>query len=337
MLIVFFLYFHFVGQRDFQDLLADVEFSRHNAFAKGSYSNLRTQVRSYFAYCVYFGRHPLPADSNTIYGFVQFLSRSMVPSTVRNYLSGVRVLHIFHGLPFAHSQDFLLQLELRGIGRLNPHVPVRAIPVTPAILRSYLSSMDAESSLHCSVWACSLFCFFTMARLGSILPSAKNTQLHTILTRSRVNFSREGLLITLLHTKTIQFGRRRLHIPLVRHSTSPLCPVHAYEQLLACTEVVPSGPAFVFLDQGQPRWLTCKLFTQTFRTVLKSGGVANATAFTGHSFRRGGASFAFQAGIPGELIQICGDWASDAYKRYLEFTMHDKLDLAAQLVRHLPL
>ena len=287
------MYFHFVGQRDFQDLLADVEFSRHNAFAKGSYSNLRTQVRSYFAYCVYFGRHPLPADSNTIYGFVQFLSRSMVPSTVRNYLSGVRVLHIFHGLPFAHSQDFLLQLELRGIGRLNPHVPVRAIPMTPAILLSFRSSMDAQSSLHCSIWACSLFCFFTMARLGSILPSGKNTQLNTILTTDRVNFSREGLLITLLHTKTIQFGRRRLHIPLVRHATSPLCPVQAYEQVLACSAVPIPGPAFVFLDQGQLHWLTRKVFIQTFRAVLKSGGVANATAFTGHSFRRGSASFDF--------------------------------------------
>ena len=260
----------------------------------------------------------------------------MVPSTVRNYLSGVKVLHIFHGLPFTHSQDFLLQLGLRGIARLDPHVPVRAIPVTPAILRSFLLSMDVKSSLHCSVWACSLFCFFTMARLGSILPSAKSTQLHTILTRSRVNFSREGLLITLLHTKTIQFGRRRLHIPLIRHATSPLCPVLAYEQLLARLEVHKLGPAFVFSDQGKITWLTKKTFINTFRAVLKSGGVANATLFTGHSFRRGGASWAFQAGIPGELIQICGDWASDAYKRYLEFTMHDKLDLAAQLVRHLP-
>ena len=51
----------------------------------------------------------------------------------------------------------------------------------------------------------------------------------------------------------------------------------------------------------------------------------------------GGATWAFQAGMPGELIQICGDWASDAYKLYLQFTMQDKLDLAALMFRHLPL
>ena len=309
--------------------------SRRNAFAKGSYSNLRTQVRCYFSYCVYFGRTPLPAESKTIYGFVQFLSRSMVPSTVRNYLSGVKLLHIFHGLPFSHYEDYLLQLELKGIARLNPHVPVRAIPVTPAILLVFLQHMDVEESLHRCVWACSLFLFFTMARLGSILPSSKTTPLHTILTRNRVNFSSEGILITLLHTKTIQYGRRRLHIPLVKNS-SPFCPVVAYEQVLAHTHIEAGGPAFIFRHQGRAKLLTGSIFVDTFRAVLKAGGVADASKFTGHSFRRGGATWAFQAGIPGELIQICGDWASDAYKQYLQFSMADKLNLAALFVRHLP-
>ena len=104
-----------VGKREFRALLKDVHASRCNAFAKGSYSNLRTQVRSYFAYCVYFGRKSLPADSNTIYGYAQFLSRSMLPTSVKNYLSGVRTLHFLHGLPYDFADDYLLQMELRGI------------------------------------------------------------------------------------------------------------------------------------------------------------------------------------------------------------------------------
>ena len=174
-----------------------------------------------------------------------------------------------------------------------------------------------------------------MARLGSILPRGKTTQLQTILTRDRVNFSKEGILITLLHTKTIQFGRRRLHIPLIKNN-SLLCPVKAYERVLATVTTSQAGPAFIFSDKGVSKVLTRSIFIKTFRAVLKSGGVKDATAFTGHSFRRGGATWAFQVGIPGELIQICGDWVSDSYKRYLEFTMQDRLNLAAQLVRHLP-
>ena len=40
--------------------------------------------------------------------------------------------------------------------------------------------------------------------------------------------------------------------------------------------------------------------------------------------------------MPGELIQICGDWSSDAYKKYLEFSMQNRVTLAALLMRDLP-
>lgn len=37
-------------------------------------------------------------------------------------------------------------------------------------------------------------------------------------------------------------------------------------------------------------------------------------------FCRGGATYAFRSGVPGELIQVMGDWKSDAYKRYFDFS-----------------
>ena len=276
----------------------------------------------------------MPADSTTMYAYAQFLSRSLKPPSVRNYLSGVKMLHILHGLPYPHSQNALLQLQLRGISRLNPHVPIRARPVTPDILLAFHRLMDDEDSLHRCVWACSLFLFYLMARMGSILPTSTSTPRTKFLTRERVNFSIQGLLVTLLHTKTIQFGRRRLHIPLLRMD-SILCPVHAFSKALTGVSGA-SGPAFVFFKKTKLQWLTTSIFIRTFRAVLASGGVEYASSFTGHSFRRGGASWAFQAGVPGELIQIFGDWASDAYKIYLEFSMDNKLHLAKAFTKDLP-
>lgn len=310
-----------------------MQHSRCHAFAQGSYSNLRTQFRSYFSFCVYFGREPLPADAETIYAYAQFLSRSLLPASVRNYLSGVRMLHIFLGLPYVHAQDFLLQLELRGISRLHPHVPIRAKPITPNILRDFYNHMD-NTSLHSAVWSCSLVLFYTMARLGSILPSSTSTPRREFLTHERINFCEEGLLVTLVQTKTIQFGRRRLHIPLLR-AESVLCPVQAYTRALTFFKDFQHVPAFVFMENGKPKWLTRSIFIRTFRHVISRAGF-QPLDFTGHSFRRGGATWAFQSGMPGELIQICGDWVSDSYRRYLEFSTQNKLDLAALLIRNLP-
>ena len=316
--------------------MREVNSTRLHAFARGTHSNLRTQFRCYFGFCVYFQRTPLPATLNTICGFAQFLSRSMKPPSIRNYLSGVKMLHIFLGYEYTFTENFHLHLTLRGIERILSHVPKRAKPITPAILLAIQESSSSFSSLQHTVFSCGLVLFFTLARAGSILPASQNTPAHQFLTSDRVNFSKEGMLITLIHTKNIQFGRRRLHIPLIS-SPSKLCPVAAY---LASTSLLPAPlpatPAFVFLDKGRIRWLTSSIFIHEFRRLLVSAGIADAMGFTGHSFRRGGASWAFQSGIPGELIQVCGDWASDAYKKYLEFSMQNKLTLAALLTKDLP-
>lgn len=95
-------------------------------------------------------------------------------------------------------------------------------------------------------------------------------------------------------------------------------------------------PAFVFKQGDKLHWLTKSRFIEGFRLLLRMSGIEDASAYTGHSFRRGGASWAFQAGMPGELIQVCGDWASDAYKKYLEFSMQNKLELASLLGKGLP-
>jgi hypothetical protein len=39
--------------------------------------------------------------------------------------------------------------------------------------------------------------------------------------------------------------------------------------------------------------------------------------------------------VPGEIIQVFGDWASDAYKAYLEYSLPAKLQLANNMKRNL--
>ena len=150
--------------------MRDVTSTRLRAFAKGTYSNLRTQFRCYLGFCIYFHRTPLPANIDTICGFAQFLSRSMTPLSIKNYLSGVKMLHIFLGHEYPFSKDFHLHLTIRGIERTLLHVPRRAKPITPDILLAIQQHSHSFSSLQHTVFACGLFLFFTMARAGSVLP-----------------------------------------------------------------------------------------------------------------------------------------------------------------------
>ena len=254
-------------------------------------------------------------------------------------MSGVKLLHILMGHEYNFADDIHLRLLLRGVKRLHPHTPKRAKPVVPALLVSIAGVMDTHCSLHVATFACSLLLFHTLARLGSVLPASQRSKLKTILLRKCVNFTSRGMLVSMRHTKTIQFGERCLHIPLVARN-AVTCPVKAYSahlSSLGAGRKAGTVPAFLFRDlQGKIQWLTKSLFIRTFRSLALTAGDPDPAAYSGHSFRRGGASWAFQAGVPGEMIQIMGDWASDAYKRYLEFNIQNKLELHSLFSLRLP-
>ena len=115
-------------------LRKDLKYTLHSAYSAGTFSNLRTQFKAFLLFCTYFRFTPTPAALDTICLYVQFLSRTLSPPTIRNYLSGVKLLHLFSGLEFPFNKDFLLSLTLRGIARNAMHTPRRAPPVTPDIL-----------------------------------------------------------------------------------------------------------------------------------------------------------------------------------------------------------
>ena len=64
------------------------------------------------------------------------------------------------------------------------------------------------------------------------------------------------------------------------------------------------------------RCFTYRSFLSKLRECLFALGYAS-DCYAGHSFHRGGASFAFQIGIPVELIKMLGDWKSDSVLLYL--------------------
>ena len=119
-----------------------------------------------------------------------------------------------------------------------------------------------------------------------------------------------------------------MHIPLLRLPASPICPVSAYHCMVCLVPASSRSALFVLPSHYGSTVLTQDRFIAAFRRALSAAGLPNASSYRGHSFRRGAASWAFNHGVPGELIQIYGDWASDAYKAYLEFSVESKLAFA---------
>lgn len=84
----------------------------------------------------------------------------------------------------------------------------------------------------------------------------------------------------------------------------------------------PSGIPTPMKHQG--------LLDTTKRSFARIGG--DVTAVSGHSFRRGGCSFAFLAGVKDVLLHRQGDWKSQVYRRYIDLTPAQQCEVSNKML-----
>ena len=114
------------------------------------------------------------------------------------------------------------------------------------------------------------------------------------LTKADIKMFPWGVLITIRWSKTIQFRERIVEIPLPRIPRSKLCPTAAIVNALRFTALgfTSDSQAFNWVDERQlVHVFSYGSFVSILRSHLASLGF-DPKLFAGHSFRRGGASFA---------------------------------------------
>jgi len=177
------------------------------------------------------------------------------------------------------------------------------------------------------------FCtaFAAFLRVGEFTWDNWTAQSHlTELSRGSIQFTSDGnALLHLPTSKTDQF-RQGTIIPLAAsHDTT--CPVTALKILYLRYPKNNFEPLFSkIIGSFDQSWVIRRL-----HSLLHTAGV-NSEGFSGHSFRRGAANSALQAGISRQDIMKMGRWKSDAVERYFSSTTNTKnlLALSKQLHSH---
>jgi hypothetical protein len=109
--------------------------------------------------------------------------------------------------------------------------------------------------------------------------------------------------------------------------------VAALRRLFSAVDSPPESFAFSYLSgQGRLTTFTHRAFVAQFKSQLPYLGLDPAR-YAGHSFRRGGATFAFRCGAPPAQIKEQGDWKSAAYLLYLEFDDSARARMAALMAQ----
>ena len=322
---------HSLDTKDEQQLDREVVNFRRQAYAPTTKSTYLSQTRLYLSFCVYYGYQPLPAVGSTLSRYAAFLARSLSASSIPAYLNAVRILHLEHGLTDPTKNNFYLATTLRGIKRTKGLTVSQKQPITPQILLALRNQLKWNDPWHATFWAVCLVAFFGLLRKANLLCKSStqfNPSKH--LRRRDIVFFADWAIVINRWSKTIQFSQRILTILLPRITPHPLCPNTSLRHAFNLVPAPLSGPAFVV---QAPRGLI-PLTHGKFDAMLKALAAAinlDPSQVNRHSFRSGGATLAFQAQIPAELIKRLGDWQSDAYRSYIHIPVTDRMLAVRQL------
>ena len=196
-------------------------------------------------------------------------------------------------------------------------------------------TVDVQSPVQVACMTAALVAFFGLLRKSNLTTGrrAGTCDMKSLHHNNITKNSATELWLTLNFTKTIQFGERTLNIPIIGIDGSVINPAAwwtLHNQLSPAP--TPNTHAFAHRDaSGTMTNLTHTTFVSFTKTMIQTSGLGDPAQFSGHSYRRGGATFAAACGAPDAWIKAAGDWTSSAYLRYVEISTGLRQSLATKV------
>ena len=299
-------------------------------YTKESASNVRSAIRQFLYFTLHFKLQPWPASVDTLVCFLEFMSRTSGYPHLKHLLSSVKYSHEALDQPFP-SCSFMLDMTMQGLKRRIAKVPFQVLPLTPVILKKIFLHLDMSKPQDLALWCSYLVSFYGLLRKSNAVPKGVNYDVNKILVRRNISVDTENnmLYIYLGHSKTNNFCTRDVLIPVPGNNDPAMDPVRHLHSLYSSVQASPTSPAFTF---GKGQFIKYTNFTTQLKNLLKKAGY-NADLYSGHSFRRGGASFLHSCGGTSLMIQASGDWSSQCFTRYLYLTEAERLQSQALMAR----
>ena len=271
---------------------------------------------------MYFHLKPFPTTVDTLVCFMEFMARTAGYPHLKHLLSSVKYVHEALDLPYPVN-NFQVDTTMQGLKRRLAKVPFQVLPLTPAILRRIFPHLNMSRLQDRALWCSYLLSFYGLLRKSSAVPKSARYAANKILVRRNVHVDVQNNMVYLYlgYGKTNNFCTRDVLVPIPGNQDPALDPVRHLAALFSSVNVANDAPAFSF---GPNNFITYSTFTTRLKTLLKKAGYDPAL-FSGHSFRRGGATFLHQCGGTALMIQASGDWTSQCFTRYLYMSEAERL------------
>ena len=243
-------------------------------------------------------------------------------------------MFIIHNLPTHPFRDAKIQMFVKSV-KINRPLLVKTNSIfTEQMLLDIIAATETLefSEIFLSVY---LLAFFSFLRLSNMVPHAKNgfdPSRH--LARGDIIFSDNEAIVLAKWSKTIQSRDKVVPVVIPKLSGSKLCPVTALSNMLHLVSGSNNDPLFAIFKASTWSPLTDSIVRKHLKRVLRLLQLQHHN-FTFHTFRRSGASWAFEHGVPIEVIKQQGTWSSDCVWRYIQKTNPSTFPLTQAFRLHL--
>ena len=217
---------------------------------------------------------------------------------------------------------------ITGLKRVMPHAIKQAEPITPEILLKLSKVVNYRDQVEMVAWTGLLLGFYMFLRKSNLVPDTIDSfNGNEQFCRSDVNLMGldKAMMVEIRLSKTIQHKQKILRLPVLPAKNKAICPVFWMHVMINTIPAGPHEPVLALRSGHKVLALSANQLIYRFRKWLILIG-QEPSKFSLHSLRRGGATFAFQSNTEAEMIKLLGDWASDAYKRYIDVSMDKRYE-----------
>ena len=277
-----------------------------NCRSSNTLRSIRSDWRSFQAWCREYSFSPLPADANTVVLYLTDLADRLKASTVKRRLASINHMHVSAGFR-SFQEDALVRGILVGLKRTLGTTPEGKSALTIGDLKKILVCLpnDIQGKRDRSI----LLLGFAAGLRRSELVS---------LDAQDLEWFDEGVVITLNKSKTDQEGEGH-RIGISNGTKSETCPVHALKDWLDASKIT-SGPLFRPIGRCRevlPDRLAGRCISRIVKSAAEMAGL-DSSQLSSHSLRSGFCTAAAAAQVPErEIMRVTGHRSLSVLRGYI--------------------
>ena len=135
---------------------------------------MRSHIRQFVLFCLYFKRRIIPAEKQTLVAFFELFSVSASYDHLKNVYSSIKFLHNCLNMPFIED-EFQVNTILQSIKRKLARTPFQVLPITPKILLDIYRFLDMNLPSDLALWTSFLVTFYCLYRKANVVPKSLST------------------------------------------------------------------------------------------------------------------------------------------------------------------